>query len=182
MSDFKDEQIEELIRRICEGGGLERCRFEFYRDSDTKPRSLKENRNVENVPVLLENLRRKHGLRYEVNDIKKMSLKQLKQAYSSCVRWVQNPRKPYGISRRIYDIFAGGEAGDLFGKEKPAMIAYDSSGNVLFVLPHEVEGYSHFSLSAYVQKQSQSPREKAIVAIYDLLQRLKDYSCSKPAQ
>lgn len=181
MSDFEKEQIEELISRVCNADGLGRCRFEFYMDSRTKPRSLKENKDVEKVPVLLEDLGREYGLGYEVNDARKMSPKQLKQAYSSSVRWVRNPRRPYGISRRIYEIFTGGEAGDLFGKEKPAIIAYDLSGNVLFVLPHEVEGYSHFSLSAYVLKQSQSSREKAILTIYDFLQRLKDYLRSKHA-
>ena len=174
MSDFKNKQIKNLIRTLFEAAESGKCRFEFYVNSEIKPWPSKENHNIEKVSMLLEALKRNHGLAYEVKETRKMSSKQLKQAYASSVYWIRNPKKPYGISRRIYKIFVGGKAGDLFGKEKPALIAYDFSGNVLFILPHVVEGFSDFSLRAHVLKQNQSYHEDTILTIYDFLTVLKN--------
>jgi hypothetical protein len=171
MKDFRNKQIKELVKMV-QDAGLGKCHFEFYMNSETKPRGLKVNRNVEKTLMFLRELRSNFGLAYRVKDTNKMNPKEVKDAYRISVYWIQNPRRPYGTSRRIYEIFAGGEAGDRFGKEIPAMIAYDSSGNVLFVLPHEVEGYAGFSLHAYTLKQSQSSREEAVLTICDFLQGL----------
>ena len=174
MSDFRSEQLKELISMVCKAAKLDKCRFTFYLHSEIKPTGWKENQNVEEVPMLLEKLKRDYGLACEIKDTNKMSSKEVKDAYRVSVYWVRSLNRPYGISRRIYDIFVGGEPGERFGKEIPAMIAYDFSGNVLFMLPHVVEGFSDFSLRAYVLKRNQSFREDAILTIYDFLKALKD--------
>lgn len=173
MSDFKNKQIKNLIRTLCKAAESGRCKFQFYVNSEIKSWPSKENHNVEKVSMLLEELNRDFGLTCEIKGTQKMSSKEVKRAYASSVYWIRNPKKPYGISRRIYKIFAGGEAGDLFGKEKPALITYDYSGSVLFILPHVVEGFSDFSLRAHILKQNQSYREDTILTIYDFLSALK---------
>ena len=171
MSDFRSEQLKELInmvRKVCFRTRRKiKCRFEFYTQSEIKPGSSRANRNVERVPMLLEELKKDYSLAYEVKDTQKMSSKQIKQAYDTSAHWASNPNRPYGISKMIYDIFVGGEAGDRFGKEISAMIVYDFTGNILLVLPHIVKRKC-FSLERGPYK------EKATITIYDFLTFLKD--------
>ena len=136
--------------------------------SETKPLSSEANRNVEKVPWLLKELKKDYSLAYEVKDIRKMSSEQVRRVYGSCANWASNPKRPYGISRMIYDIFAVGEAGDRFGKEIPVMIIYDLTGNILLVLPHIVKR-KRFSLA-----ERKGYQEKKTIPIYEFLTRLKD--------
>ena len=180
MNDFKNEQlkveieelIEELIdkvRKACFKTRNEiQCRFEFYMHSETKPLSSEANRNVEKVPALLEELKKCYSLAHEVKDTRKMSSKHVRQVYGSCANWASNPKRPYEISRMIYDIFAVGEAGDRFGKEIPVMIIYDLTGSILLVLPHIVKR-KRFSLA-----ERKGYQEKKTIPIYEFLTRLKD--------
>jgi len=56
----------------------------------------------------------------------------------------RNRNLPNSERRFVHDVFSGGSPGDWFGKEMPALIAKDtSSGELLFVIPHEVQS-SHF--------------------------------------
>lgn len=172
MSDFRSERIKELINAVRKVG-LKKCSFEFYMNSETKPLESKENRDVEKVPALIEEIKKEHGLAYDIKDTKKMSPIEVKRAYDQCAHWAQNPKKhEYGISRVIYDVFVGGEAGDQFGKKRPAMIAYDSSsGDIIFVLPHEVRK-DQFSLQQF-KRGEVSSRPEATINIYDFLKDFK---------
>jgi len=177
MGDFKSEQIEELVNMVrkacihaCE---LERCRFELYMNSQVKPRSSKENHGVERAPALLDDLRRNCGLACEVKDTQEMSSKEIKGVYGACANWASNPaRRDYPYSRMIFEIFEGGMAGDYFGKEKPAMIVYKPSGDILSVLPHIVTKKS-FSLKKFVERELAVYQEEAIITIYEFLAAFK---------
>jgi hypothetical protein len=100
-----------------------------------------------------------------------MTTADLKIIYDRCVKWVQDPRNrnlPNSERRFVHDVFSGGSPGDWFGKEMPALIAKDtSSGELLFVIPHEVQS-SHFSL---ISKQYFVSRD--VILIFDLLTQLK---------
>lgn len=172
MNDFKSEQLRHLVGK-CKAAELNKCRFELYMNGKTKPLRSNENLNIKKVPVLLEELKRTHHLDCEVKDTKKMSPQETKRVYDSSAHWASNPKRPYGISRRIYEIFVSGEAGDQFGREKPAMIVSDSSGDILFVLPHIVKK-ERFSLPNYVEKRMASYQEQEIVTIFDFLICLKN--------
>jgi hypothetical protein len=173
MSDFRSECIKELINAIRKVG-LNKCSFEFYMNGETKPLESKENRDVEKVPALVEEIKKEHNLAFDIKDTRKMSPIEIKRAYDQCAHWAQNPKKhEYGTSRVIYDVFAGGQAGDEFGKERPAIIAYDSSsGNVIFVLPHKVKK-DQFSLQQFRHGEDVSSRPAATMSIYDFLKDLK---------
>jgi hypothetical protein len=172
MSDFKNELIKELIDAMHKVG-FNKCYLEFYVNSETKPLESKENRGVENVPALLEEVKNKCCLAYDIKDTKEMSPIEIKRAYDQCAHWAQNPKKhDYGKSQVIYDIFVGGEAGDRFGKESPAMICYNFSGDVLFVLPH-VAQESKFSLEAFTHGEDAFSLQEATISIYDFLKALK---------
>lgn len=172
MNDFKSEQLRHLVGR-CKAAELNKCRFELYMNSEIKPWRSNENLNIEQIPVLLEELKRIYDLDCEVKDTQKMSSKETKRVYDSSAHWASNPKRPYGISRMIYEIFVSGEAGDLFGREKPAMIVSDSSGDILFVLPH-IAKKERFSLRNYVQKRMASYQEQETITIFDFLTCLKN--------
>jgi len=172
MSDFRSEQIEELIRkvrRVCVKS--DRCKFEFYVHNEIDPCRSEENQNMQEVLVLFKELE-EYGLACEVKNTKKMSREEITRAYNASANWASNPQRPYGISRMIYALFLGGEAGDLFGKEVPAMIIYNSHGKILFVLPHIVK-VKKFSLQEYAQNRMGHYQEETTITIYDFLTRLK---------
>lgn len=168
MTDYRSEHIKELISIMC-NVGLDKCSFEFYMNSEINPLKSKENRNIEKVPALIGEIKKEHHLAFAIKDTKKMSSIEAKRIYDQCAHWAQNPKKhEYGTSRMIYDVFVGGEAGDWFGKEIPAMIAYNSrSGEFLFMLPHNVTK-EVFSLRRRVSSHS-----KETISIYDFLKGLR---------
>ena len=168
MGNFESEVIEELAGKICRAARLKRFRFEFYMDSEMKPLSSKENQDVDEVPMLLEGLKREYGLTYEVKDTQKMSLKEIKRAYDSSAHWASSPKRPFGISYMIYEIFVGGAAGDLFGKEIPAMIVSDFSGDIEFVLPCHCRK-ERFSLAQKVDGEKPEFHEEATITICKFL-------------
>lgn len=172
MSDFKSEQLRHLIGK-CKTTGFNKCRFELYMNSEIKPWRSSENLNIEKVPMLLEELKRTFDFDCEVKDTQKMSPKDIKRVYDSSAHWASNPKRPYGISRMIYEVFLSGEAGDLFGREKPALIVYDSSGDIVCVLPH-IAKTKKFSLRNYVQKRIASYQEQETITIFDFLTCLKN--------
>jgi hypothetical protein len=142
-------------------------------NGETKPLESKKNCDVEKVPALIEEIKKEHGLAFDIEDTKKMSPIEVKRAYDQCAHWASNPKRIYPISRRVHGIFAGGEAGDLFGREIPAMIAHNScSGDILFVLPHEVQE-DKFSLEQFGRCGEVTSHPEAIISIYDFLKDLK---------
>lgn len=68
VSDFRSEYIRNLIS-VLRKVGLDKCSFEFYMNGDTKPLESEENRDLEKVPALLEEIKREHGLAYEIKDV-----------------------------------------------------------------------------------------------------------------
>lgn len=162
MQDLKSRYLGELTNRLPDG-----VRFELYMHGRVKPGKYKAaNQNVENIQVLLEELKREYGLTYEIKDTHKMSQKAVKAAYRSSVHWIMTTKWRPFTSRKIHEIFVGGEAGDYFGKEVPAMIVYDSLYDIYCVLPHIFEG-SEFHLPR------KSERKTETITIYDYLSLLK---------
>ena len=168
MGNSTSEHIQELINMVHKVG-LTKCSFEYYMNGETKPLESKENRAVGNVPALIEEIRKEHVSTFDIKDTGKMSPIEVKRAYDQCAHWAQNPKKhEYGTSRMIYDVFVGGEAGGQFGKKRPAMIVYDSSsGDILFVLPHDVTK-ERFDLRRRVSFHTEET-----VSIHDFLRDLK---------
>lgn len=173
MSDFRNERIKELINAVRRVG-LDRCSFEFYINGETKPLESKENHDVEKVPAFIEEIKKEHGLVYDIKDTKEMSPIEVKRAYDQCAHWAQNPKKnEYRTSCTIHDIFVGGEAGDWFGKKIPAMVAHDSSsGDVIFVLPCKAQK-DQFSLERKLRGEEPISRPEATISIFDFLKGLK---------
>lgn len=173
MSDFRSERIKELINAVRKVG-LDKCGFEFYMNGETKPLESKENCDVEKVPALIEEIKKEHGLACNIKDTKETSPIEVKRAYDQCAHWAQNPKKhEYRTSCTIYDIFVGAEAGDWFGKEIPAMVAYDSSsGDIMFVLPYKAQK-DKFSLKQKVLSEEAFSRSEATINIYDFLKDLR---------
>jgi hypothetical protein len=174
MSDLRSERIKELVSRVRKVG-LKKCSFEFYRSTETEFMKSKVNRDVEKVPALIKEIRKEHGLAFCIKDTLKMSRIEVKRVYDQCAHWAQNPKNhEFGRSQVIYDLISGGEAGDRFGRERPAMIVYDScSGDVIFVIPHEVQK-DEFSLKQHLQSGEGSSRPEATISIYDFLKYLKE--------
>jgi len=169
MNDFKSKKIKELTDKIKELPA-ETVSFKLYMDSEIKPWEYgKANQNVEKVPMLLDELRRGYGLNYEIKDTHKMSREAVKTAYKLSAHWAMTTERSLVTRRMIYDIFVGGEAGDHFGKEIPAMTAHSSSDDILCVLPHVVKGPKFFLA------RMESETKIATITIYDLLTALKKH-------
>lgn len=169
LDEFRREYLERLVNRLRENG-TRKPKIEFYFNSKTKPSKFAANLNIEKVTELIEQLKAK-GVSISSVDTEKMSTANLTVLYGRCVKWVQDPRNrnlPNHERRSVHNVFSGGSPGDWFGKETPALMAKDtSSGELLFVLPHEVQS-SHFSL---ISKQGFVSRD--VIPIFDFLTRLK---------
>lgn len=174
MNDFKSEKIKELTDKIKELPE-KTVSFKIFMDSEEKPWEYgKANKNVEKVLMLLEELRRGYGVNYEIKDTHMVNRDAAKTAYKLSAHWAMTTeRRSFGARRMIYDIFVGGEAGDYFGKEIPAMIVYYPSNDILCVLPHVVKGET-FSLAKFSLPQMGSETRTAIITIYDFLTALKE--------
>jgi len=174
VNDFKIEAIKELTDKI-RGLTDETVRFELYLHSEIKPQeSIKANQDVEKVPMLLEELKRDYGLNYEIKDTCKMSVNAVKTAYKLGAHWAMTTERSSVIRRMINDIFVGGEAGDYFGKQIPAMIIHYHSHDVLCVLPHVIKR-PEFCLTRWVRSREHGNETKiATITIYDSLTALKD--------
>jgi hypothetical protein len=173
VSDFRNECIRDLVSALRKVG-LDKCSFEFYTNSETKPLESKENYDVEKVSALVEEIKKEHGLACKIKDSKEMNPIEVKRAYDQCAHWAQNPKKhEYRTSCTIYDIFVGGEAGDWFGKKIPAMVAHDSSsGGIIFVLPCKAQK-DQFSLERKLRGEEPISRLEATISIFDFLKGLK---------
>lgn len=163
MSELKRRKLEELIRHLeihyTSEYLVKYLVFKLYISSKREPYEYrKENKGIDKVPALLEELKEKYGFRYEIIDTSKMSYDEIKAVYTLCAHWAMTSFS----GRRIYEIFRGygivGGAGDLFGKEIPALLVYSFTG-IVCVFPHQVT----------------EDGEEEIITIYDFLKALKEH-------
>lgn len=152
----------EELKRLAEWhDDPEFYKFKFYMSSERGKlyESFKVNQGIDEVPTLLEELKREYGFSYEIIDTSKMSFEEVKVVYKLCAHWAMTGSK----GRKIYEIFrsydySGWDAGYFFGGGTPALLVY-FLGTIDLVLPHEVGRW---------------PKEETIT-IHDFLTALKEH-------
>jgi len=139
--------------------------FKLYMSSERRElyEFLEVNQGIDEVPTLLEELKREYGFSYEIIDTSKMSFEEVEAIYKLCAHWAMTSHPwGWGKSRRVYEIFKGGafeeRAGYFFGRGIPALLVYFLD-TIDLVLPHEVGRW---------------PKEETIT-IHDFLIALKEH-------
>ena len=158
MSESKSEEPKRLAEWHDDP---EFHKFKLYMSSERGElcESFKVNQGIDEVPTLLEELKREYGFSYEIIDTSKMSFEEVEAIYKLCAHWAMTGSE----GRKIYEIFrsydySGWDAGYFFGRGIPALLVYFLD-TIDLVLPHEVGRW---------------PKEETIT-IYDFLTALKEH-------
>ena len=158
MSESKSEEPKRLAEWHDDP---EFHKFKLYMSSERGElcESFKVNQGIDEVPTLLEELKREYGFSYEIIDTSKMSFEEVEAIYKLCAHWAMTSHPwGWGKSRRVYEIFKAERAGYFFGRGIPALLVY-FLGTIDLVLPHEVGRW---------------PKEETIT-IHDFLIALKEH-------
>ena len=124
----KAKSESEELKRLAEWhDDPEFYKFKLYMSSERGElrESFKVNQGIDEVPTLLEELKRDYGFSYEIIDTSKMSFEEVEAIYKLCAHWAMTGSE----GRKIYEIFrsydySGWDAGYFFGRGIPALLVY----------------------------------------------------------